>query len=206
MRNVEFAIDEYYHIYNRGVRKHSIFEDSYDRCRFLFLLFHAQASIPLLNVGRHTKEFERRGYLNTRESSIHKITKNRVVELTTFILMDNHFHLIVKEVKEGGISKYMQKILNGYTKYSNAKYKESGHLFQGSFKAVHIATNEQLLHVSAYIHRNIRDDTKWKDKEHNYPWSSFKDYTSDNRWGDLIKREIILGQFKNPQEYFEFTV
>ena len=71
--------------------------------------------------------------------------------------MPNHFHLIVKEVKEGGISAYMQRVLNAYTKYYNAKHDTSGHLFQGPFRAIHIADNDQLLYVSAYIHLNCRE-------------------------------------------------
>ena len=79
---------------------------------------------------------------------------SRYVELVSFAFIPNHFHLIVHEKKENGISQYMQRILNAYTKYFNAKYKKTGHLFQGPFKAVHTESNEQLLHLSAYIHRN----------------------------------------------------
>lgn len=107
--------------------------------------------------------------------------------------MPNHFHLIVFEREEGGIAKYMQRSLNAYTKYFNTKNDKSGHVFQGTYKAIHISDNDQLLYASAYVHRNAR--------ARNYPWSSFRDFVSINRWGDLLNSKVILEQFDNSQEY-----
>ncbi len=134
-----------------------------------------------------------------------KIINNKTVELISFTFMPNHFHITACEVKEGGISKYMQRAQESYTKYFNAKYGKSGHLFQGPFQIVHIENNEQLLHLSAYIHRNPREINQWKNKENQYPWSSYQDYVNENRWGELLKREIILSQFSNIKEYEEFV-
>jgi len=75
---------------------------------------------------------------NIDEEDIKKSLGKRQVELAAFSLMSNHFHLVVKELVDGGVSKYLQKMLNAYTKYFNTKYKKSGHLFQGPFRAVHI--------------------------------------------------------------------
>ena len=204
-RKVAFAPEEYYHIYNRGARKHAIFTDSYDRSRFLYLLFYSQAPIPITNIGHYVSRLDKTGKVNNRGKTLENILKNKMVELVCFILMDNHFHLIVKELKENGISRYMQKVMTGYTKYANVKYNHSGHAFQGRFRSVHISSNEQLLYTSAYIHRNIAEDKKWKNKEHEYPWSSYQDYVSENRWGKLLEQNIILSQFKNPTEYHDWT-
>jgi putative transposase len=141
----------------------------------------------------------------TDEISIDKIEKNRYVELVNISLMPNHFHLLVKEIEEGGISRYMQRVLNSYTKYFNTKYGKSGHLFQGPYKIVHIETNEQLLYLSAYIHRNPRSLEKWKNKESKYPWSSFQDCLGENRWGNLLKHDIVTGQFSIPSDYREYV-
>lgn len=119
--------------------------------------------------------------------------------------MPNHFHLLIKEVDEGGISAYMQRVLNAYSKYYNTKYEKSGHIFQGPYKAVHIENNDQLLHVSCYIHRNPREITKWFRREAQYQWSSYSDLIGENRWGKLLIPDILLGQFKNKGEYHEFV-
>ena len=124
-----------------------------------------------------------------------KISENRFVELVSFCLMPNHFHLLVKEVAEGGIAKYLQRIQVGYTIYFNTKYSASGHVFQGRYKSVHVKDDRQLMHLSAYIHRNPRELAGWKGKEFEYPWSSLQDYTGANRWGGLLATDIIASRF-----------
>jgi len=99
----------------------------------------------------------------------------------------------------------MQRILTAYTKYFNAKYGKSGHLFQGPFQIVHVEDNEQLLHLSAYIHRNPREIKEWKDKEHQYTWSSYQDCIAENRWKELLKHQIITDQFSGKKEYQDFV-
>ena len=119
--------------------------------------------------------------------------------------MPNHFHLLIQESKEGGVSAYIQRIEIAYTKYFNTKYKRSGYLFQGPFRSVHVNSNRQLLYLSAYIHRNPREMKKWQDKEHIYPWSSYQDIVKENRWGELLKYQAITEQFASPEEYKEFV-
>lgn len=119
--------------------------------------------------------------------------------------MLNHFHLILQESKENGISKYMEKVQKAYAKYFNAKYKKSGHLFQGPYQVIHIKDDRQLLHLSAYIHRNPRELKQWKNKEEKYLWSSYQDHIEKNRWKELLKPGIILDQFSTLKEYQHFT-
>lgn len=128
-----------------------------------------------------------------------------MVELNIFTTMPNHFHLLVQEKTEGGISSYLQRLQNGYAKYFNAKYKKQGHLFQGAFRATPVETDEQLLYLSAYIHRNPRDLAEWKNKEIKYPWSSYQDLVEKNRWGELLKLSIILDQFSEAKDYYKFV-
>ncbi len=202
MRNIKIAPGEYYHIFNRGVNKQLIFHETTDWARFLFLILHFQSPVIFQNIGRPTKEFVKHSVFNINSD---EIIKKRYVELTAFCLMPNHFHLIVKEVKEGGISQYMQRVLNSYTKYFNTKYKKSGHLFQGPYKAVHVGNNEQLLYLSAYIHRNPREFTNWSGKEDKYQWSSYQDLVKQNRFEKLINSDIITDQFKNKNDYNNFV-
>lgn len=201
MRSIVIAPSEYYHLYNRGVNKQSIFSEERDMTRFLFLILYLQSSKRIDNLGRKATDF-----FKTLSCDIEtkEVAKNRNVELSGFCLMPNHFHLIVKEVEEGGIASYMQRVLNAYTKYWNIKYEKSGHLFQGPYKAVHISDDRQLLHLSAYIHRNPRDLAKWYDKERFYKWSSYQDCTDKNRWGSLLETSVYTDQFKDEKAYLDF--
>ncbi|MCX6755686.1 MAG: transposase [Candidatus Nomurabacteria bacterium] len=201
MRNIQISVGEYYHILNRGVNKQIIFHDKNDYSRFLFLILYFQSPVNFQNIGRISKDiFVQHSVLN-----IDKIIKDRYVELISFCLMSNHFHLIVKEEVEGGISQYMQRVLNAYTKYFNKKYQKSGHLFQGPYKAIHIIDDTYLLHLSAYIHRNPREIKDWFKKEEEYLWSSYQDFIKENRWNNLLVPNIILEQFKNKEDYKKFV-
>ena len=204
MRNIKIAPGEYYHIFNRGMAKQKIFLDKRDWIRFLFLILHFQSPITFINIGRPVKQYVKHSVFNVSKEEKLEIVQKRYVELTAFCLMPNHFHLIVKEVEEGGIARYMQRVLNSYTKYINTKYKRSGHLFQGPYKAVHVSGNTQLLHLSAYIHKNPRELPGWKDKEMKYEWSSYQDFALKNRWDKLIVPQIIADQFKDKDGYKEF--
>ncbi len=119
--------------------------------------------------------------------------------------MPNHFHLLIREIKEGGTAKYMQRIQNSFTKYINTKYKKSGHLFQGAYKAVNMGGNEQLLYLSSYIHKNPKEMKEWNKNEIKFPWSSYQDCVLINRWGDFLKHEIITSQFSKKDSYEEFV-
>lgn len=203
-RNIILTPDEYYHIFNRGMSKQTIFFDDNDRARFLFLLLYFQSPLMFQNISRFTKEFMRYSAFNIPTDDIDKIIKGRFVEVVSFCLMPNHFHLIIKNVGDKGIATYMQRVLNSYTKYFNTKYKKSGHLFQGPYRAVHIEDDRQLTYLSAYIHKNPTELKEWQKNAHKYAWSSYQDFIGDNRWGELLTPAIILEQFKDKNEYRNF--
>lgn len=200
-----FIEGDYYHVFNRGNGKQAIFFDDRDFVRFLFLILYFQSPVGIENICRHVNCFLKKGKFDIPENRTKEIVEKRFVELTNFILMPNHFHLNLKELKAGGISKYMQKILNGYTKYVNKKNHAVGHIFQGPFKLVHVENDPQITYLSAYIHNNARDLKEWNEKEEFYPWSSFQDYVTENRWGELLKTDIIKNQFSTNQEYKLFV-
>lgn len=195
------APNEYYHICNRGVGKQTIFHDTKDYFRFLFLILYFQSPQVFQNLARYINDFVQHPMLNIAEEVIGK----RNVELAAFCIMPNHFHLLVKEVNDGGISSYIQRISNAYGKYYNTKYKRSGHVFQGVYKLIHINDDAQLLHTSAYIHRNPLEISKFKNTYEQYPWSSLQDIVNENRWGELIRFDILLGEFKNSSGYRKFV-
>ena len=204
MRKVRLTPGEFYHLYNRGTNKQDIFKDRRDWSRFIFLILHLQSPLNMSNISRAVSGFTRNGRFGIARGTKEKIAKSKKVELVNFCLMPNHFHLLVKEKTEGGISKYMQRLLNGYTKYFNTKYQRIGHLFQGPFQAVHVDNNPQLLYLSSYIHRNPRDLKEWCGKESEYPWSSYQDFTRENRWEKLLATDILLEQFENSEYYKDF--
>lgn len=205
MKNIKITKGEYYHILNRGNNKQLIFKDDRDRIRFLFLILYFQSSANFYHINRYVSCYLKNQTFNVPEKMINQIIETRYVEIVSFAFMPNHFHLIVREIEEGGISRFMQRTLNSHAKYSNTKYNSSGHLFQGPFKVIHIKDDNQLLYLSAYVHRNIREVKEWKNKEHLYPFSSYQDFIKENRWGELLKPEIILDQFPNKEKYKLFV-
>lgn len=206
IRKFKFTQNNYYHICNRSNDEKSIFLDERDYSRFLFFILVYQAPLSFYNIGRQNSYFLKHSQFNIPEEIVRQIITKKIAELNLFTIMPNHFHLLVQE-KTGdgnGISRYLQRIQTGYAKYFNIKYKKRGHLFQGSFQAIRVETNEQLLYLSAYIHRNPRELKQWKDKEINYPWSSYQDLIKKNRWGELLKPDTILNQFSNANSYLNF--
>ena len=197
------APEEYYHIYNRGMQKQPIFEIDADRIRFLFLLFVFQGRNSVKNISREIKQSMQSSTLHTLRimPELEKeILENKTVDLISFCLMPNHFHLIVKELEEGEIAKYMQRVLTAYTKYFNLRHTKSGHLLQGSYKSVFLEDDRQFMHTSAYIHKNPTELKDWKRKEDKYPWSSYQDYILENRWGKLLSIDMILDHFSGEKE------
>ncbi len=118
--------------------------------------------------------------------------------------MPNHFHFLVQQVRESGITEFISKISNSYTKYFNVKYKRVGPLLQGEFQAVHIESNEQLLHVSRYIHLNPTVNFIAKNLE-DYLWSSYHEYVNGNYNGFCLKKDI-LDQFTSKDAYKQFLL
>ena len=205
MNRENISVGEYYHIFNRGVGKKIIFKDDRDRIRFLFLILYFQTENNFPQISRIVSSYIKHRVFDINNDIKNEIIKERFVELTGFVLMPNHFHLIVKEIKEGGMGKYMQRVLNSYTKYFNTRYDISGHLFGGPYKAVHVEDDKQLLYLSAYIHLNPRELSEWYKKENLFPWSSYQDYIEENRWDKVLKTEIVLEQFKDKKEYKNFV-
>lgn len=204
MRNLEISIGEHYHLYSRGVNHENIFLDDSDRIRFMFLLLHQQSPSKVFNARKNVEAFQKYKSFLPYRKTLSKVNVERDAELVNFVLMGNHFHLTSKEIKEGGISKYMHRVLMAYSKYFNVKYKRTGHLFESRFHSVHVKSNEQLLHLSAYIHKNPKEVREWRGRECQYPWSSLSDYVGENRWDNLLRPDIVLGQFSSKEDYKKF--
>ncbi len=195
MRNIKFATQEFYHIYNRGVDKRDIFMDSNDVARFL-------ACMSIFN----TKDSVGSVYEYSREEKFGSLApkKKKLVNFVAYCLNQNHYHFILEPLTDDGIQKFMHRLSTGYTNYFNEKYERSGSLFQGTYKAIHISSNEYLLHLSVYVNWNYKVhkglNKKWMD---NLPISSFKEYSGETAKSFCVK-DIVLEQFNNIKEYKHF--
>lgn len=188
MGTVGFFNDEYYHIYNRGTDKRKIFLDVPDYLRFFKSLEEFNALDP------KWKQISFRG-----ETS----DKSPIVDIVAYCLNPNHFHLILKQKADRGITEFMRRLGTGHTMYFNKRYERSGVLFQGKFKAVPIDSNDQLLYVSAYV--NCNSEIHDISPSDSYRWCSFKEYYEGKK-GIATGKEIILGQFKKASEYRDYAI
>lgn len=186
-RKTTFAPNEYYHVFQRGVDRRPIFLDEEDRRRFVRLLYACNTTerISVRSLGIATIfEYER---------------SEPLTDIGAYCLMDNHFHLLLRERVEGGISAFMQKLMTAYTMYFNAKYNRSGRLYEGPFGAVHLDTDRHLKYMFTYIHLNpvsrvepgwkragVRQLRKTKQYLDTFRYSSYPEYQGHERDESVI--------------------
>ena len=193
MKREAFVTDEFYHIFNRGVDKRVIFNDEADKARFFksMVAFNTREPVGSLYELAFAIKLGRR-----------RAKEERLVDIVCYCLNPNHYHFILRQRVDGGISEYTRRLGIGYTSAFNIKYKRSGVLFQGKSKSVHIISNEQLLYVSAYVNLN------WQV----HRLGRFGDRISKSSWEEYVKggegicdKKIILSQFKSAREYKDFA-
>jgi putative transposase len=199
-RFIPFTNGEYYHIYNRGVEKRTIFSTPKNYQRFLDICAYYSYEHPPLRYSQllNLTPVMRKQALDTHEA------KSQIVAIAAFVLMPNHFHILMTQQANNGITDFMRRISDSFTKYFNKTQKRVGPLFQGRFKAVHIESDEQLIHVSRYIHLNPYKDRLVSsfDDLQKYTWSSLPLYLKKSH--SHIHPDIILTHFHSLEEYIEF--
>ena len=151
-------------------------------------------------------------------SSLARFHHNRV-KIHAFCLMDNHYHLLLEQLNDGGISSLMKSLSLGYTMYFNKKYRRTDSLFGSRYQFTHVTTEAHFLHISRYIHLNpvemiaavfyregtfdVRALTEFL---RGYRWSSYSDYVGVSRYAAFIVTREILSNFESPQVYEQFTL
>lgn len=190
---------EFFHVLNRGVDKRTVFADERDYIRFLHdcYVFNDVADV---NANHRFREF----------TSAH--TRVPLVALHAFSLMPNHYHMLISERTEGGLSLFMRKLNMGYAKYFNEKYKRSGVLWQSTFKKVPIVRDAHFIYIPYYIHLNPLDLVmpEWRvGKVQNqkkalaflrsYRWSSFIDYNGMTNMPSIISTDVLSKNLGSPQ-------
>lgn len=202
-RNIEFSVGEFYHLYNRGTDKRIIFNEISDYYRFTILLYLCNSKL-IVDLG----DYLRQG--RTLSELLDLERKETLIDIGAYCLMPNHFHILVREKTEGGISLFMQKLTTAYTMYFNKKYNRSGSLFQGRFKGKHLKDDNYLKYLFAYIGLNpvklveknwkedgIKNLVKVRKFLAEYKSSSFLDHCG------LDRKEKSIIDMKNFPEYFQ---
>jgi len=219
-----FTTNEFYHIFDRGVDKRKIFLDNRDYIRFIHDLYEFNDINPAPEFSRCYREEkgeEKAKNVGSRVSHIvphikpeedmrQRRSRVELVKVHGFVLMPNHHHLVLEQIKEGGVSLFMRKLHAGYTNAFNLRYKRKGHLFQGPFKSIHVENDIHLGFLICYLHSNPLDLWKinWKknkltDSEtkgalkflEKYRWSSHPDYLGLKNFPSLINKALISKEF-----------
>ncbi|MBU3978938.1 transposase [Patescibacteria group bacterium] len=200
-RKIPLITNQIYHVYNRGINRQPTFTNTREYKRAVESLQFYQTSSPPIKLSRYLQLEEKRG-----NEIIEIMTKmNKTIKMLSYCLMPNHFHFLIKQELENGIAKFLSNFQNSYTRYFNVKHNRDGPLFLDQFKAVRMETEEQLVHLSRYIHLNphtgfiIKSPTDLK----HYHWSSFPDYLKLG--SNSVNTEIILSMFKNTYDYEQFV-
>lgn len=202
LRQIRLATGQYYHIFNRGVARMPIFHSVYDY-RYLLraLEYYRFRGVTIkLSSFVHFKKNEQDRVLEEINS-----TDIPLVTLVAFVLMPNHFHLLVRQDVENGIESYLARAMNSYVRYVNTRIERVGPLFQGVYKSVHIESDEQLVHLSRYIHLNplvagLVDRSSFA----TYPWSSLPSYLG--KTDTFVQPNIVIQQFSTSKQYYEFVM
>lgn len=201
-RKIPLITDQVYHVVNRGVASQPIFLNkwNYERA-FETILYYQNIDIPF------KYSFYKKLSKERKAKFLNQIQKKRGfwVDIISYCLMPNHLHLLLKQLKDGGISTFMSNFSNSYTRYFNIKNERNGHLFQGKFKAVRIGTDDQLLHVSRYIHLNPHTSYLVKDLRELevYTYSSLREYL-DSKIRSVCNKNLLLNHFRSRKAYRKF--
>lgn len=207
MREIVFENNEWYHIYNRGVEKRKIFLEDEDCFRFACHLYEFNDTKLNSDV-----PFQRR-----KHKIIEKIvdvgnsvsdTRDKLVDIVAWSVLPNHFHLLIKQLKDGGISLFLHRLGIGYTKGFNKKYDRVGALFQGAFRAKLIDSDEYFRYLLYYILLNPLEifDPQWKEagiKDYkmaknfleSYKWSAYPDLINNINLPGIINKNFIKELF-----------
>lgn len=202
-----------YHALNRGVDKRIIFLDSQDHARFVHDMFEFNSTLPANNTRRDLMVDV--GRRPSQANPVNVTVGEKIVDIHGWCLMNNHYHLLLSERMEGGISLFLKKLNGGYAKYFNERYDRSGTLFQGRTKKILIDSDAHFLHILNYIHFNPLDmqegTSEWRSKKiddvddvdaaiaylKSYRWSSYLDYAGIKNFPSILTTSLFQGVFNN---------
>ena len=199
-RSQILATGETYHVFNRSVGHEEIFTSQRNLNRIYEITdYYRYPQILRFSQFKLLSHDNQINYLKKMKS------KSQLVELMAFSFMPNHFHFLLRQLHEHGISSFTANLQNSFAKYFNLKHHRHGTLFQSPFKAKRVSTDEEMLHVSRYIHLNPITSFLIKFEElATYPWTSFMAYMNDGT-ATFINNEKILGLSYSKDKYQRFV-
>ena len=200
-RSIPLVNGQYYHVFNRTNDRKPIFiTKRICRRAMITLDYYRYKSPPLKLSYLLSSGVDKQTEIITNLRNLHE----EIVDIISLCLMPNHFHLLLRQNEENGISTYLSQFQNSITRYFNTTQKRIGHLLEGQFKAVRIESDEQLLHVHRYIHINPTTSYVVKTFKEllNYEWSSLPQYLGKKE--PFCKSDIILSRFNNKDSYIRF--
>ena len=206
-RKFQFSVGEFYHLYNRGSNKMIIFLDDSYKKRFIKLLFVCNSKKPVV-------------FKTIQGLPLDEIDRGEtLVDIGSYCLMPNHFHLLIREKMENGISLFMEKLSTAYSMYFNKKNERTGGLFEGTFKAIYANDDDYLKYLFTYIHLNpikiidpnwkeegIKDKNKAKEFLREYVFSSYMDYLGADRPESGIINKQVFPDYFSTQQDFNYTI
>ncbi|KKQ34926.1 MAG: Transposase [Candidatus Nomurabacteria bacterium GW2011_GWB1_37_5] len=214
MRKESYGIGNIVHVYNRGNRKQEIVRDNLDRFRFLQALFYFNDEYSCPNPFRTLEDLLKPGFNKTIVWPKEWPKRRPLVKVLAYILKDNHFHLILEEIKENGIARFMHKFGTGVTNRFNTRYQEVGRLFQGPYKLKVVDNNNYLTYLSIYLHiknafeiypggmnKALKNFDKAYEFAEKYPYSSFADYIVKNKWKIIGQDNLISKLMENKKDF-----
>jgi putative transposase len=182
---MKLATDQTYHVFNKSIAGYKVFNNNSD--------FHRMLEISAFYQSKNPDKFSvfnrQVNYKEKLRELIHSDRKRRV-EIIAYCFMPTHFHFILKQVKGEGVSGYLNNVLNSYTRYFNTKYKRKGPLWQGRSKKILVESDEQLLHLTRYIHLNPTT-SYLVNKPEDWRHSSYNEYI------DNLEANIKLCNYEN---------
>ena len=202
IRKVPFALEEFYHIYNRGSSRQTIYSTEADHSRFMALLYLANG----------TSSFE---FRNLDKDKLFDFDRGeQLVAIGAYCLMPNHFHILMTPLVEGGVTAFMRKLTTGYSMYFNKKNHRTGTLFEGRFKSEYVDNDNYLKYLFSYIHLNpvkliqsdwqkagIRNRGEVLQYLKDFQFSSYTDNSLVRPESAIINRENFPEYFANKKDY-----
>lgn len=217
MRVEPHTVGDLLHVYNRGIRELPIVYDENDKWRFLKILRYLNNDVSLPNPLREIENLIRLGECFRFQWPKTWPSQKPLVKILAYCLMPNHFHLLLKEIIKGGISKFMKKLGDALTNYLNLKYQETGRIFQGSYKGKVIKDVKVLQYMDAYIQvfnpfelypggieKSLKEFDKAFEFALNYPFCSLGESFGKRNLG-IIERDILKDMFPDLKMYKEFS-
>src|SRR3989339_449021 len=201
-RKIPFVVGEYYHTYNKtvfGINEFSDRDNAYKLAQ-TFLLANSTTSSQAFDYLRNDRHPMLKNAIEIKNSG------EKLTDILCYVIMPNHYHLLLREIKEGGITDFLRRSSTSIAKYINTKKETRGPLFEGNFKSKHIDSNTYLLHLSLYIHLNPLDfitNNNWREnkmedwgnifkKLTDYRWSSLRSYLNDNDTASTSDFDAII--------------